>query len=233
MAWGAEAPHACHTCHRSGRGGAERTRRPDAPGPRSPWPHPRAAVHGTCARAHAETYNDGRHDPRHQDHEPQATRRACGRRGEQPASRGWWDRNADEYQDEHGSFLGDDRFVWGPEGLDEEDARLLGPAGSLEGRDVLEIGAGAAQCSRWLAAQGARPVALDLSHRQLQHALRIGAGGDGFRWWRRTRARCRSGTAPSTWPARRTGRCPSSPTPCRVFGRCAGCCGRAAGGCSP
>ena len=45
----------------------------------------------------------------------------------------------------------------------------------LKGKDVLEIGAGAAQCSRWLAAQGARPVALDLSHRQLQHALRIGA----------------------------------------------------------
>jgi SAM-dependent methyltransferase len=38
---------------------------------------------------------------------------------------------------------------------------------------VLEIGAGAAQCSRWLAAQGARPVALDLSFRQLQHARRI------------------------------------------------------------
>ncbi|MGW2634669.1 histidine kinase dimerization/phospho-acceptor domain-containing protein, partial [Streptomyces chattanoogensis] len=31
---------------------------------------------------------------------------------------GWWDRNADEYQSEHGAFLGDDRFVWGPEGLD-------------------------------------------------------------------------------------------------------------------
>lgn len=41
---------------------------------------------------------------------------------------------------------------------------------------MLEIGAGAAQCSRWLAAQGARPVALDLSHRQLQHGRRIGAG---------------------------------------------------------
>lgn len=55
-------------------------------------------------------------------------------------------------------------------------AGLLGPTESLKGLDVLEIGAGAAQCSRWLAAQGARPVALDLSHRQLQHALRIGEG---------------------------------------------------------
>lgn len=93
--------------------------------------------------------------------------------------RGWWDRNADEYQQNHGSFLGDDRFVWGPEGLDEAEAGLLGPAPSLKGLSILEIGAGAAQCSRWLAAQGARPVALDLSHRQLQHALRIGGGPGG------------------------------------------------------
>ncbi len=104
----------------------------------------------------------------------EATRRDAGDAESSRANRGWWDRNADEYQSEHGSFLGDDRFVWGPEGLDEAEAGLLGPAASLKGLDVLEIGAGAAQCSRWLAAQGARPVALDLSHRQLQHALRIG-----------------------------------------------------------
>ncbi|WP_037680036.1 class I SAM-dependent methyltransferase [Streptomyces albus] len=113
--------------------------------------------------------------------EATATRRATGETESSRASRGWWDRNADEYQDEHGAFLGDDRFVWGPEGLDEAEAALLGPAEGLGGLDVLEIGAGAAQCSRWLAGQGARPVALDLSHRQLQHALRIasGAGGEG------------------------------------------------------
>ncbi|MFI1150698.1 MULTISPECIES: class I SAM-dependent methyltransferase [Streptomyces] len=104
----------------------------------------------------------------------EATRRDADDAESSRASRGWWDRNADEYQSEHGAFLGDDRFVWGPEGLDEADAALLGPADSLKDKDVLEIGAGAAQCSRWLAARGARPVALDLSHRQLQHALRIG-----------------------------------------------------------
>ncbi|WP_455354289.1 class I SAM-dependent methyltransferase [Streptomyces sp. SYSU K217416] len=109
-------------------------------------------------------------------YEPEATRRDAGDAESSRASRGWWDRNADEYQSDHGAFLGDDRFVWGPEGLDEADAALLGPAGSLKDRDVLELGAGAAQCSRWLAGQGARPVALDLSHRQLQHALRIGDG---------------------------------------------------------
>ncbi|MDI3387322.1 class I SAM-dependent methyltransferase [Streptomyces sp. B-S-A8] len=105
--------------------------------------------------------------------EPEATRRASGNAESSRANRGWWDRNADEYQVDHGTFLGDDRFVWGPEGLDEVEAELLGPAEELKGLDVLEIGAGAAQCSRWLAAQGARPVALDLSHRQLQHARRI------------------------------------------------------------
>ncbi|MEU1627142.1 class I SAM-dependent methyltransferase [Streptomyces sp. NPDC020096] len=108
--------------------------------------------------------------------EPEATRRTAGAAESSRASRGWWDRNADEYQTEHGAFLGDDRFVWGPEGLDEADAALLGPAEELAGRSVLEIGCGAAQCSRWLAARGARPVALDLSYRQLQHSRRIGGG---------------------------------------------------------
>ncbi|MFI9272377.1 class I SAM-dependent methyltransferase [Kitasatospora sp. NPDC052896] len=95
------------------------------------------------------------------------------------ASRHWWDRNADEYQDEHGQFLGDDRFTWCPEGLDEAEARLLGDPAGLRGRAVLEIGAGAAQCSRWLAGRGARPVALDISYRQLQHSRRIDLGRGG------------------------------------------------------
>ncbi|HEU5043263.1 MAG TPA: class I SAM-dependent methyltransferase [Nocardioidaceae bacterium] len=86
------------------------------------------------------------------------------------ANRGDWDANADEYQATHGEFLGDVGFVWGPEGLTEEQAGLLGP---VAGRDVLEVGCGAAQCARWLACHGARVVAVDLSFRQLQHARRI------------------------------------------------------------
>jgi SAM-dependent methyltransferase len=105
--------------------------------------------------------------------EPEATRRTAGTTESSRANRRWWDRNADDYQREHGDFLGDARFVWGPEGLDEERAELLGPAAGLKDLAVLEIGAGAAQCSRWLAMRGARPVALDLSGRQLQHARRI------------------------------------------------------------
>jgi SAM-dependent methyltransferase len=103
----------------------------------------------------------------------EAVRREAGAGETSRANRGWWDRNADEYQLEHGAFLGDARFTWCPEGLDEADARLLGDQAALHGARVLEIGAGAAQCSRWLADQGALPVALDLSFRQLQHARRI------------------------------------------------------------
>ncbi|MCZ9338239.1 SAM-dependent methyltransferase, partial [Streptomyces sp. TRM76130] len=65
--------------------------------------------------------------------EPEATRRAAGVAESARANRGWWDRNADEYQVEHGAFLGDDRFVWCPEGLDEAEAGLLGPAQELDG----------------------------------------------------------------------------------------------------
>ncbi|MBB5825351.1 SAM-dependent methyltransferase [Micromonospora carbonacea subsp. aurantiaca] len=93
------------------------------------------------------------------------------------ASRGWWDSDADDYQAEHGAFLGDVDFVWCPEGLREADARLLG---DLAGRRVLEVGAGAAAAARWLATQGARPVALDLSAGMLRHAADA-AGRSGVR----------------------------------------------------
>ena len=87
------------------------------------------------------------------------------------ASRSWWDAEAASYAGEHGRFLGDDRpggaLVWGPEGWTEAELGLLGPLG---GRRVLEVGAGGAQGSRWLAGQGAVPVALDLSHAMLRQS---------------------------------------------------------------
>jgi SAM-dependent methyltransferase len=86
------------------------------------------------------------------------------------ANRRDWDAYADEYQATHGEFLRDIGFVWCPEGLDEAEAHVLG---DVAGRDVLEVGCGAAQCARWLTTQGARAVGLDLSERQLQHARRI------------------------------------------------------------
>ncbi len=81
-----------------------------------------------------------------------------------------WDRYADEYQATHGAFLGDIGFVWGPEGLTEAEAGLLG---EITERDVLEVGSGAGQCSRWVRAHGGRAIGLDLSHRQLQHSRRL------------------------------------------------------------
>ncbi len=83
------------------------------------------------------------------------------------ANRAWWDAEAVDYYAEHGRFLGDDAFVWGPEGWTEAELGLLGP---VEGRDILEVGAGAAQCSRWLASRGARVVASDLSAGMLRTA---------------------------------------------------------------
>ena len=77
-----------------------------------------------------------------------------------PAGRSWWDANAAEYLAEHGDFLGASDFCWCPEGLREDDARLLG---DVSGTRILEIGSGAAQCSRWLTEHGANVIATDIS----------------------------------------------------------------------
>jgi SAM-dependent methyltransferase len=87
------------------------------------------------------------------------------------ASRYWWDHDADNYQAEHGDFLGDVDFVWCPEGLREADVGLLGDP---SGRRILEVGCGAAAASRWLASKGAAVVALDLSGGMLRHAAEAG-----------------------------------------------------------
>lgn len=76
---------------------------------------------------------------------------------------------------EHGGFLGQADFVWCPERLREAEAGLLGP---VAGRQVLEVGCGAAMCARWLATQGARVTAMDLSAGMLRHA-RAGAESTG------------------------------------------------------
>ena len=93
----------------------------------------------------------------------QVSRRAAGVEETAAANRSWWDAEAGAYYEEHGAFLGDAELVWGPEGWRESELGLLGPAGSLAGRRVLEVGAGAGQGSRWVSAQGAQVVATDLS----------------------------------------------------------------------
>jgi SAM-dependent methyltransferase len=92
------------------------------------------------------------------------------------ANRRWWDADADDYHAEHGDFLGSADFVWAPERLREADAHLLG---DVRGQTILEVGCGAAMCSRWLAAQGAHPVAFDLSAGMLRHA-QAGAAATGL-----------------------------------------------------
>ena len=84
------------------------------------------------------------------------------------ANRRWWDADAEDYLAAHGEYLGSADFVWCPEGLREADAGLLG---ELAGRRVLEVGCGSAPCARWLAAQGAQVVGLDLSAGMLRHAV--------------------------------------------------------------
>ncbi|HYN65835.1 MAG TPA: methyltransferase domain-containing protein [Ornithinibacter sp.] len=102
-----------------------------------------------------------------------AARRPVGGDETRAANRAWWDGEADDYYAEHGAFLGDSDFVWGPEGWTEAELDLLGVR---DGMTVLEIGAGAAQCSRWLARHhDVRVVASDLSMGMLRTAATIEA----------------------------------------------------------
>ena len=87
------------------------------------------------------------------------------------SNRASWNREADDYQREHGSQLNRfDRPRWGTWGIPESSLDVLG---DVAGKDVLEFGCGAAQWSIVLERMGARPVALDLSIRQLSHARRL------------------------------------------------------------
>jgi len=105
------------------------------------------------------------------------TRRPVSDAESRVASRGWWDIDADDYQAEHGAFLGDVDLVWCPEGVREADAHLLG---EVRGRRVLELGCGAASGARWLRGAGAEVVAMDLSAGMLRQA-REGSDRSGVR----------------------------------------------------
>lgn len=87
------------------------------------------------------------------------------------ANRRWWDEEAVDYYVEHGAFLGDDDLCWGPEGLRESTAGLLG---DLTGLRVLEVGCGAAQGARWAVRAGAGEViAIDLSREMLRQGRNL------------------------------------------------------------
>jgi SAM-dependent methyltransferase len=93
----------------------------------------------------------------------------------QPAShieqnRAAWNAGADDCQARHGRQLAGDAKAWGTWAVPESELRVLG---EVAGRDVLELGCGAAQGSIVLALAGARVVGLDLSEEQLRHARRL------------------------------------------------------------
>jgi SAM-dependent methyltransferase len=86
-------------------------------------------------------------------------------------NRAAWDAYSDEYQERHGNQLADSGgAAWGVAQIPESELNVLG---DVAGLDVLELGCGAAQWSIALAQRGARPVGLDLSERQLEHARRL------------------------------------------------------------
>jgi SAM-dependent methyltransferase len=82
-------------------------------------------------------------------------------------NRAFWDRESDSYQEVHRDHIGRPEPRWGLWQLPESELRILG---DVKGKDVLELGCGAAQWSILLARLGARPVGIDNSERQLEHA---------------------------------------------------------------
>jgi SAM-dependent methyltransferase len=82
-------------------------------------------------------------------------------------NRAYWDEQSDAYQELHREHIGRPEPRWGMWQIPEAELQILG---DVAGKDVLEYGCGAAQWSLLLAQQGARPVAMDNSARQLEHA---------------------------------------------------------------
>jgi len=85
-------------------------------------------------------------------------------------NRAYWDSKSDEYQRRHRAFIGQGEPRWGVWQIPESELQVLG---DVARKDVLELGCGAAQWSILLANAGARPVGLDNSERQLEHARRL------------------------------------------------------------
>jgi SAM-dependent methyltransferase len=100
----------------------------------------------------------------------QAGRLDAGLSGHERRNRAAWNADADDYQARHGQQLAGGGKAWGTWNLPESELHVLG---EIAGRDILELGCGAAQGSIQLARAGARPIGLDLSEGQLSHARRL------------------------------------------------------------
>jgi ubiquinone/menaquinone biosynthesis C-methylase UbiE len=94
-------------------------------------------------------------------------------RAHERRNREMWNAQSDEYEGLHAGALSHDRaMAWGLWRIPESTLHVLG---DVAGKDILELGCGAARWSIALAQHGARPVGLDLSERQLDHARRLQA----------------------------------------------------------
>jgi SAM-dependent methyltransferase len=86
-------------------------------------------------------------------------------------NRASWNADSDDYQARHGEQLAvSTGLAWGVMQIPEAELHVLG---DVAGKDILELGCGAAQWSIALARLGARPIGIDLSERQLEHARRL------------------------------------------------------------
>ena len=82
-----------------------------------------------------------------------------------------WNSDSDTYQEDHGPQLSAPEGPgWGVWQIPEAELQVLG---DVQGRDILELGCGAGQWSIALYKAGARPVGLDISENQLEHARRL------------------------------------------------------------
>jgi len=84
-------------------------------------------------------------------------------------NRAFWDTDADSYQEAHGDLLAHAPLAWGAYRVPELELNVLG---DVSGKEVLELGCGAAQWSIALAERGARVIGLDVSSAQLGYARR-------------------------------------------------------------
>src|SRR5579884_866300 len=83
-------------------------------------------------------------------------------------NRARWEATSDSYQQAHELDLsGEKAMAWGTWRIPETEVHILS---EVANKDILELGCGAARWSIALAERGARPVGLDISSRQLEHA---------------------------------------------------------------
>jgi ubiquinone/menaquinone biosynthesis C-methylase UbiE len=106
---------------------------------------------------------------------PPLVRRGRGTRGSLPVhvrkNIALWQRQSNSYDRKFRGVLGGRRaMAWGLWRVPESRLSALGDP---DGRDILELGCGAARWSAALAQKGARAVGVDLSSAQLAHAARL------------------------------------------------------------